>query len=237
MSWNGTVYCRHCYNKGHNKRTCPDLTETLKRRALQEINDGDGYNGYWGRQYNKRVKKTGLYADGTPMSQEVIQANTRSSKRRCTYCGTQGHNRKTCGELRQDKSDFIEAEINWRKKLKTWAEETGYGVGTLLKTERWGETYAWMVTHVNWNGIASTNVGTNYPVIVQSCRSGSKDNQQLPRIEELSEWSYSRSEVISPVPKVVFPKDFLTEEGLSTPLRKYFDKDKKSENYWENYHN
>lgn len=35
MAWvNGkrTVYCRHCYQKGHNRRGCPQLSETTKAR-------------------------------------------------------------------------------------------------------------------------------------------------------------------------------------------------------------
>jgi len=31
MSWNGTVRCSHCYEKGHNKRSCPDI----KRMAAE----------------------------------------------------------------------------------------------------------------------------------------------------------------------------------------------------------
>ena len=45
MSWSGTVNCRWCGGRGHNKRTCPHYTETLKQRALDEINNGEGYDG------------------------------------------------------------------------------------------------------------------------------------------------------------------------------------------------
>jgi hypothetical protein len=30
MSWSGTVTCSHCYQRGHNKRKCPQLTEQIK---------------------------------------------------------------------------------------------------------------------------------------------------------------------------------------------------------------
>ena len=56
MSYNGTVNCRWCGERGHNKRTCPHYTETLKQRAIAEIENGEGYDGYWGQQYNKRVR-------------------------------------------------------------------------------------------------------------------------------------------------------------------------------------
>ena len=118
MSYNGTVNCRWCYQKGHNKRSCPEYTEILKKRALQEINDGEGYNGYWGKQYNKRVKKTGLYADGTAMSKEAIKAATKSSRRRCKYCAKQGHNRRTCPTLKTDKASWSQDQLAWRKKIR-----------------------------------------------------------------------------------------------------------------------
>jgi len=54
MSWNGTVRCRHCYEEGHNRRTCPQLTEQYKRRAENEVNGGE-QEGYWHREYAKRT--------------------------------------------------------------------------------------------------------------------------------------------------------------------------------------
>jgi len=236
MSWNGTVNCRWCYGKGHNKRSCPEYTEVLKGRALQEINDGEGYNGYWGAQYNKRVKKTGLYADGTPMSKEAIQAATKSSKRRCKYCGAQGHNKRTCQELKHDKGEWIAKELDWRKKIKAWAEEVGYGTGALLKVDRWGEVYAWMVTDIKWNDIASNDVGRGV-VWVQSCRSNQRDNLSLPRIPEINEEAWTRTVLLSGVPKAVFPENFLKAEGCKGPVERHFDDDAKSSKYWDNYYN
>ena len=32
MSWSGTVTCSHCYQRGHNKRKCPKLTEEILDR-------------------------------------------------------------------------------------------------------------------------------------------------------------------------------------------------------------
>ena len=39
MSWNGTVRCGHCYGKGHNRRSCPDLKKEIK----------DNPEGYYAR--------------------------------------------------------------------------------------------------------------------------------------------------------------------------------------------
>lgn len=235
MSYNGTVYCRYCYGKGHNKRTCPDYTNRLKERALEEIKvDGD-YHGYWGKQYNKRVKSTGLYADGTAMSAEVIKANTKTSKRRCTYCGAQGHNKRTCAVWKRDTLNYVEEQIAWRKKLKAWAEEVGYGVGALLKVDRWGMVHAWMVTHVSWNTVDNSAVA-NYVARAELLGGGGKDSFALPTIEGLVDKGWNNQEMLSGVPTVHFPKDFLTEAGVAGPLKRRFE-DAKSECYWDNYYN
>ena len=235
MSWNGTVTCRWCYQKGHNKRSCPEYTEVLKKRALEEINNGEGYDGYWGRQYNKRVKKTGLYADGTAMSKETIKAATKSSKRRCKYCGSQGHNRRTCPTLKADRAAWVEDQLAWRKKLKAWAEETGYGVGALLKVDRWGESFAWLVTDINWNDVSSRECGRSV-VNVQSCRNRQRDAHPLPNIPEINAEAWTRTELVGRVPGVVFPKNFLEESGLGGPLGRYFDDSRQSEDYYDNYY-
>ena len=130
MSYNGTVRCSWCYKSGHNKRTCPEYTEILKKRAEQEIANNEGYDGYWGRQYNKRVND-GLYADGTPMSDEHLNAaKVRGGKvRRCTYCGSKGHNRRTCPTLKANKEAYVVAAIAFRHRLVDAMRSAGVGVG------------------------------------------------------------------------------------------------------------
>ena len=234
MSFNGTVYCRYCYGKGHNKRTCPDYTNILKRRALEEIKENGDYHGYWGKQYNKRVKNTGLYADGTKMSAEVIKANTKKAKRRCTYCGSQGHNKRTCAVWKRDNVAYVEKQLTYRAKLKAWAEEVGYGVGALLKVERWGMTHAWLVTNINWNTVDTSGVA-HYVTQAQGLGRDIKDTFALPEVDGLTINGWRNQEILSGVPTVHFPKDFLTEAGVAGPKKRHFE-DAKSECYWENYY-
>ena len=73
MSYNGTVRCRECYNTGHNRRTCPQLTERLQRRAQNELDQNGTKEGFYGRQYAKR---TGTNIDGS----SVFFATKKSSE-------------------------------------------------------------------------------------------------------------------------------------------------------------
>ena len=235
MSYSGTVYCRYCGGKGHNKRTCPQYTARLKERALDEINSGEGYNAYWGRIYNKRVRKEGLYADGTPMPAEVKAAN--KVQRRCKYCNKAGHNRRTCPVLKRDTAAWIEREIEFRKQVQAAAETHGMGVGTLLKTERWGDTHAWMVVNVVWNQVQSRNIENHGVVTAQRLGTTGHREQQhlaLPVMGEINANAWSKSEVIGPVPNVHFPANFATAEALSELAKEHF-KDAKSECWWENH--
>lgn len=241
MSWNGTVRCRHCYNTGHNKRSCPDLTELLKRRALEEISNGEGYDGYWGRQYNKRpgVRKAGVYADGTPMAEEAKVA--AKQVRRCKYCNKRGHNRRTCPTLKADQAAWVEREVDFRKNLVEVATEHGIGVGALLKTERWGDTHAWLVTRVSFDSIHSAQFESGSYLRCQ--RLGTTGNSYrdvdtlaYPVMGEFNQNGWSKAEVIGPVSgsMVTFPENFATPEALTNLVKEQFA-EAKSACWYDNY--
>ena len=239
MSYNGTVFCRHYGEKGHYKRTCPHLTETLKQRALSEINNGEGYDGYWGRQYNKRVRKEGLYADGTKMPAEVKAATKQ--KRRCKYCNGVGHNRRTCPVLKRDKAAWVEREVAFRHKLVAAAKEFGIGIGTLLKTERWSETHAWMVIGINDHAI--TEHGLSGQGFLKCKRLGSAgehryngvDNISYPKMGELNDNSWSRVEILAPIAaeRVRFPANFCAPSSLDDLAKSHFA-DARSADWYDN---
>jgi len=240
MSYHGTVTCRYCGERGHNKRSCPHLTKTLKERALAEINNGEGYDAYWGRQYNKRVRKEGLYADGTKMPAEVKAATKQ--KRRCKYCNKAGHNRRTCPTLKSDMAAWIEREVAFRHKLVAAAKEFGIGVGTLLKTERWSETHAWMVIGINDQAI--TEHGLQGQGFLKCKRLGDAGNDRYhgvdniiyPKMGDLNDNSWSRVEVLGRIPaeRVHFPANFCAPSSLDGLAKEHFA-DARSQCWYDNY--
>ena len=235
MSYNGTVRCTYCYKEGHNKRSCPEYTERLKERAVREIEQEGTYEGYWGRMYNKRVRKEGLYADGTAMPAEVKAANKQV--RRCKYCNAQGHNRRTCPVLKKDTAAWIEREVEFRNQIVENATAHGVGVGALLKTERWSETHAWMVTGINFEAIESSNFDNHGVVIAQRLGTNGHRGQQalvFPVMGEINANAWSKSQVIGPAPSVRFPADFATAEALA-PLAKHHFAKARSECWYDNY--
>ena len=107
MSYNGTVRCGQCHNKGHNKRSCPEL----KRLAAADP------NGYYGRQ--------------------VARMEEQSKKpRKCSYCKEPGHTRRTCQTLKTHKREARQDTTLVRKGLKKWLQATGLGPGALITSRR-----------------------------------------------------------------------------------------------------
>lgn len=66
MSYNGTVRCSYCYNKGHNRRSCPELKKFIEENP-------DSWRAVQARESKKRA-----------------------SKRKCSWCDNTGHNLRTC---------------------------------------------------------------------------------------------------------------------------------------------
>ena len=238
MSYNGTVRCRHCYSEGHNRRTCPDLTENLRHRAQCDVDNGltDSYSI---RRYEKRV---GHKVDGTPLPKAAKAAN---NPRRCTYCGTRGHNRRTCKTFAADKAAYVEKNIAFRTNVLAAMRAAGLGVGALLQTERWGDTYCWLVTKINWNGIEENRFGYRELVMGQNVRAVDRYNKSqwlaFPALENsegeaINPDRHGLNTLVGPVALAGVPADFLTAESLKTNLKEHFCKDTRSTDYWDNYH-
>ena len=82
--------CSYCHQRGHNKRTCPVLTQRMKQRADAEIAAGRT-DGYYIRQYQERIAPKGK----------------KKSQQTCGYCGKIGHTRRTCDVLRKDREWLV----------------------------------------------------------------------------------------------------------------------------------
>jgi len=129
MSWNGTVRCSHCYHKGHNRTSCPELKERMEACLRDNPND------WRAKEYFEKKKRT------------------------CGYCKKTGHNRKTCTEAKKDKQRFIEKNVELRKEALSWLKKAGLGIGTLVKYSYWSHTHyetrqaLGLVKNIRWDNI------------------------------------------------------------------------------------
>ena len=149
MSWSGTVTCSHCYERGHNKRKCPQLTAQIKdkyegnilaaagerERVNQEEVNEDNIRWYedraemYRKQYLKRTKID--LATGEKVTNKAAKA-ARMKKVKCGYCGQRGHTRRTCPAVKVDKQVFVEETRRARIAALESAREVGIGLGSML---------------------------------------------------------------------------------------------------------
>ncbi len=148
--------CTECWKTGHNKRTCPSLTERMLRYAKgeQESNTdfpGDVFPGYWTKQY---IKRTGLNPDGS----KAPAGAKEKQKRQCTWCKNQfgeyaeqgyDHNRRTCQYRKEWNAEFKAEAIKYRQGLVTRMKESGFGIGTLVRRKEY-DYYATPVGGKTW---------------------------------------------------------------------------------------
>jgi len=104
MSYSGTVHCGHCYDKGHNKTACPKM-----RREAAASPDS------W-------------------QAREVAKYEARKAKPKiCSYCDESGHTRAGCDDMKAHKLQFQEDLILWRQAMVKWMQDTGLGIGSLVR--------------------------------------------------------------------------------------------------------
>ena len=106
MSYNSTIYCGWCYEKGHNRLSCEKHKEYIeKERAANP-------NSYDVREYDR------------------VQASRRV--RSCKYCGEEGHNRRSCKDLKEHLKEAHSDCSEWRKNALNAMDELGLGIGSLV---------------------------------------------------------------------------------------------------------
>ena len=135
MSWNGTLRCSHCYEQGHNKRSCPKLKAEIAERRAENPNDWKVLNHDRHRAYTSRA----------------------GEKRSCTYCDEQGHNRRTCPTLKAHVVALQKSSVAWRGAFLANLQALGLGTGSIMTEDHWrlGKV-RYLVTGVDWDNASYT---------------------------------------------------------------------------------
>ena len=175
MSWSGTVTCSHCYTRGHNKRKCPTLTESILNdykmwsEGVKRHEDSPTQAQYhrdraehFRTQYIKRTKIDP--ATGEKVKNKVAKAE-RMKNVTCGYCRDSGHTRRICEVVKRDKLVFIEASRRCRVAAFEDAVNRGMGVGSMVPIRthgyhgpdnEWGMyTSLRYVKSVDWKSVTS----------------------------------------------------------------------------------
>jgi len=116
--------CGYCYQEGHNKRTCPVLTERLKKRHDDDIAAGhtDTYSIH---AYQARI---------APKGKKV-------SSQQCGYCSEYGHTRRKCEVLRKDKEWFVIHHNAHLRVAYDYIVSSPVGIGSLFRLKKQDYNY------------------------------------------------------------------------------------------------
>lgn len=124
MSSRSTVRCHHCWQLGHNVKTCTQLTKDVKADP----------GGYYHRKYSKHFDE---------------QGNRVSAKKanKCSYCNNGGHTKRTCNVRIEDMVHNIKTNAKYRSDVYAWFVDNKLGIGSLV--EIYNQLY--LVTGIRWD--------------------------------------------------------------------------------------
>ena len=143
MSYNGTVYCGYCGEKGHNRRGCPKLKKHMTERLADNPND------WYAKNYFEKKKG--------------------SKVRTCSFCGQEGHNKATCPKKKESLAQFKKANRHYQEQVAKLFEKQGVKVGALvvhpslwIKGE-YVDNVVGVITDIDWDKIHIWNQGNDAP--------------------------------------------------------------------------
>ncbi len=141
--------CGHCYQEGHNRRTCPDIKKEIERNP----------EGYYARQKKRDA------------------ASRRP--RTCSYCEESGHNRATCKTMKQDKTAYQHMNWKYQNAVSATLRKAGLSVGSIICRERYFEKKSYylitgikidMINLANWYSRGLGNDGESSEGCIQAKR-------------------------------------------------------------------
>ena len=166
-------HCTYCWNKGHNRRTCSELTNWYKEASLSAQPESFKAKHY-AAAYTKR---TGLDLDGNFVGKP--KQERRASVKKCSWCRSSFHNKRTCPKRVEWLEGKMQENKRYRYAIQERAKSLKIGVGSLLSTTR----YFWatddkgelqysphqilgIIEKIDWNKITCDNAVWEKPVTV-----------------------------------------------------------------------
>lgn len=162
-------HCGYCYDLGHNRATCADLTENIKSLATNP-NMPSYSRSHYAELYAKR---TGETVEGKPF--EKPKRHRRRSIRHCSWCkksgyNGRGHNRRTCERRNEWLATKNRENKAFRYAIQERAKALKIGVGSLIQSTDWfydkegnytQHKVIGMIEKIDWNKIVIDELTAN----------------------------------------------------------------------------
>ena len=146
MSWNGTVHCGYCREKGHNQRGCEEYKNVKKERYERALNTPEGDRSY--------------YDNRTIQDWEAAEQK-KSTPRKCSYCSEHGHNRRSCEPLKEHMECVLKQERAFRTAFVDHLSDIGLNIGSLIlphdqsdDRRNYIDNVPHLVTKIRWENIS-----------------------------------------------------------------------------------
>lgn len=200
-----TVYCSYCFQKGHNKQTCPVLKSDIENLRK---NFGD---------HHPEV----VEYDSNRKSVSASASRRAKMTRRCTYCGAEGHNTRTCSILKEHIKDATLINKDYCSAVYKRMKGCGIGVGAIIKMIRYHSGYRkstddlYMIVDIKWENI--NFLEPHRKVIVTKCIKTS-NFVELSIPYTCPDISVNSWEVASPVHTATPPSDWLDGAHIKSEL-------------------
>ncbi len=124
-----TVRCGHCYEKGHNKSSCPELRKRLRDSiASAKAKLEEGVFGYdWEKtQTERRLREA---------TSQLYKLESKGKSRKCGFCQDEGHTRRTCQARKDEVIHHTERTLKFRRELCDRFIANGLGPGALVAVD------------------------------------------------------------------------------------------------------
>jgi len=245
-----TVRCGHCWEKGHNKSSCPERKKDLANRikTVKAQIKADSYENDWSRNSDQQRLES--------YTEQLDRMLNKGKNRKCSYCSQGGHNRKTCAERKEEITKAASDLTTWRERLHSKMQDVGLGVGAIVRTRvrTQDDTVSALgfVEDIYWNNLDNDSIFVkedwrpSCPNIVKIRVLGDYVNRWNEKVASQQntvpfevanidndvfdedkmrriESGYPALEMVSGVDEVVAPKNFLDPDIINNLAKRYID--------------
>ncbi len=135
-NWKRTVTCGHCWEKGHNKSSCPSFREKLRERIATDkaALEKDEWDYDWQKSSAQRRLEDA--------ARQLHKLENKGKNRKCGYCSDTGHTRRTCQERKDHVEVHTDKTLRFRRELCDRFIAHGLGPGALVEvdTREWSNS-------------------------------------------------------------------------------------------------
>ena len=151
--------CSYCGDTDHQVNECPHAERdwaSLKQGIipLKSATPRPWYKqpNYWSDWYKQAEKAVSKIEAARRRADKKRTAST--TPRKCGFCGSTSHNRRSCIEMEQFIAQCEKANENWRRVAYKWLIENGLYVGSAIKVKErsWngeGKEHVALITSIN----------------------------------------------------------------------------------------